>query len=486
MIGAGLGGLALALRLQAAGLATSLIEARGEVGGIIRRLDYKGFAFEEGPSLLADPASFDELLALGTLPVEQHDWTAVDPAFRFLWSDGTSFDACGDPALLVRQFARLAPQDAGALDEWQSWGIDLKRRGWPELVEARKGNLLGLARAAPTLLRDKAWQTAWRRVSGIVAEPHLAQALSFPALLAGGNPMSASGHLLAGQPMAGQGPGWWPRGGMAALARRMADRFVAMGGDLRLHDPVVRIRTLGNRASEIETLGGWQGQFAAVAATTDPVHLYRELLRDTPHAGATATKLSGKPFSPSALTVHFALAGSWPGIPHQTILLGARFAELLADIFDHGVLPRDMMIWLHHPTVTEPDLAPAGHSLMRATIPVAHLGKLPVDWEVLGPTIAERVLREVGRRMIPDIGDRILAFRVTTPRDLSLDLGLHMGSGWSFEPRLTPQGLLRLDHRDRKLANLYLAGAATHPGAGVAGVLAGAKACAQSIIGEVQ
>ena len=167
------------------------------------------------------------------------------------------------------------------------------------------------------------------------------------------------------------------------------------------------------------------------------------------------------------------------------MLIGPRFDALLSDIFEAGVLPRDMLIWLAHPTLTDPALAPPGHSLMRATIPVAHLGKLPIDWETVGPMVAERVIAEVGRRLIPDIEDRILARHITTPRDLALELGLHLGSGWSLEARALPAWPPRLGHRDAKIANLYFAGAAVHPGAGVAGVLAGAKACALRITRDI-
>ena len=124
-------------------------------------------------------------------------------------------------------------------------------------------------------------------------------------------------------------------------------------------------------------------------------------------------------------------------------------------------------------------------SLFRATIPVAHLGKLPVDWDGLAPLIAQRVLDEIGRRLIPDIHDRIIARAVTTPRDLALDLGAHLGSGWSLEASPLQAALQRPPPRDPKLANFFLVGAATHPGAGVAAVLAGAKAAASLIQQEL-
>src|SRR3546814_988568 len=79
-----------------------------------------------------------------------------------------------------------------------------------------------------------------------------------------------------------------------------------------------------------------------------------------------------------------------------------------SDIYMHGVLPQDFLIHLHHPTVTDPSIAPSGKSVFQAVVPVAHMGKLAIDWEQVGPMLERRVLDEVGRRLIPDIHDRII------------------------------------------------------------------------------
>jgi phytoene desaturase len=482
VIGAGLSGMALAIRLQAAGFQTTLIEARGTVGGLLRRIEHHEFTFEEGPALIADPEPLRELLRLsGEDGDAALNLVPVDPACRFLWSDGTSFEAAGDPAELVRQVARLAPGDVAGIEDWRHWSKAARGEAWPLLAQGLPHGIAAWGQALSQFRQSRAWQSAGALTAHFFQEPHLRQALAHGALLAGANPVAASALVLAGQHLAGHGPGFWPIGGMVRLAETLAERFAALGGTVRLHDPVARIETLGNRASEVETLSGWRSHFAAVASTADAVHSYRTLLKNSPRASKMGARLAARRFAPSALTVHFALAGTWPGIAHQSVLIGPRFDALLADVYEAGVLPRDMLIWLHHPTVTDPGLAPPGHSLMRATIPVAHLGKLPIDWDTVGPMVAERVVAEVGRRLIPDIEDRILARHLTTPRDLALDLGLHLGSGWSLEARALHGWPPRLAHRDAGITNLYFAGAATPPGAGVAGVLAGAKACAMLI-----
>ena len=480
VIGAGLGGLALALRMQGLGHAVTLVEARPEPGGLIRRIAAGAQHFEEGPGDLGDLAPWRDLAAAAGCTIDDlATLREITPAWRFYWRDTPAFDLTADSAEMARQLGRLAPHDIAGFEELQRWYDAARGDAWQRLAETPPDRPMQVLAAVQPVLRAQGWRSAWGLVSHLIESEPLREALAFPALLSGANPFATSALTLLGQSPPGR-PAWWPLGGMSALMGKLMARFEALGGKVRLHDPVTELELVGNRVSAVVTQSGWREHFAAVASNADVVHTYRDLLRRSPRGGQVAKRLARRRYAPSALTVHFALAGTWPGVPHNSVLFAARFKELLADVFDAGVLPQDGLILLHHPSVTDPALALEGTSLFRATLPVAHLGKFPVDWEALAPLVAGRVLDEVGRRLIPDIHDRIVAQAVTTPRDMALDLGLHLGSGWSLEA--TPlQALQRPPHRDPKLANFYLVGAATHPGAGVAAVLAGAKAAATQI-----
>jgi phytoene desaturase len=216
------------------------------------------------------------------------------------------------------------------------------------------------------------------------------------------------------------------------------------------------------------------------------MHTYGTLLGDTVRGKQMAKALAKKRFSPSLFVVHFGLEGTWPGIPHHTILFGPRYKGLLDDIFENGVLPRDFSIYLHHPTVTDAGMAPAGRSTFYALVPVAHLGKLPIDWAEVGPILEQRVIAEVGRRLIPDIEDRIVTKFHYAPPDFVTDLSAYKGNAFSLEPLLTQSAYFRGHNRDDKLKNLYLVGAGTHPGAGIPGVVGSAKATAKLMLEDLR
>jgi phytoene desaturase len=123
-------------------------------------------------------------------------------------------------------------------------------------------------------------------------------------------------------------------------------------------------------------------------------------------------------------------------------------------------------------------LAPVGKSAFSAMVPVAHLGKLAIDWRQVGPLLEKRVLDEVARRLIPDLDDRMVTKFHYAPRDFALDLNAHLGSAFSLEPIPSQSAWFRTHNRDAVIGNFYLVGAGTHPGAGIPGVVASAKATA--------
>ena len=479
VIGAGFGGLALAIRLQAAGVATTLIEARDKPGGRAYFWQRDGFTFDAGPTVIADPASLRALWEL-----TGHDMAAdielmpVSPFYRLNWPDGTSFDYGNDLVELRRQIARLDPADIAGYDEFLAYSGEVYRDGYIRLATEPFVDFTSVAKVAPALVKHRAWRSVYATVSKFVRNDKLREALSFHTLLVGGNPMTASSLYALIHNLEKVRGIWWARGGTNRLVAAMVRQFERLGGEVRLHDPVTHIAASGNRATHVETQSGWSGRFDAIASNADIVHTYRDLLRGSGRGTAMARKLMHKRFSPSVFVVHFGVEGSWPGIPHHTILFGPRFEGLLDDVFERGVLPADFMIYLHHPTVTDPSLAPEGRSVFYALIPVAHMGKLAVDWEQVGPLLEQRVLAEVERRLIPDLSDRIVTKFHYAPRDFALDLSAHLGSAFSLEPTLRQTAFFRARNRDDVIHNLDLVGAGTHPGAGIPGVVAGAKVTA--------
>jgi phytoene desaturase len=482
VIGAGFGGLALAIRLQSAGVATTVFEARDKPGGRAYVWNRQGYTFDAGPTVITDPACLKELWELSGNRLERDvDLIPVTPFYRLIWNDGVRLDYSNDDAAMNAEIAKLNPADVDGYARFLDYSRGVYEHGYVKLGSVPFLDFAQMLKAAPALARYQAWRSVYSVVASYVQDEHLRQALSFHTLLVGGNPMRTSSIYALIHQLEKLGGVWYAKGGTNALVQGLVALFTRLGGTLRLGEKVSRIDHDNRRVTGV-TLGSGTGHKAdLVASNGDLVHSYG-LLANSDYARKRLRSLSRKRFSPSLFVVHFGLKGSFHDIAHHSILFSDRYGPLLEDIYDRGALAPDPSIYLHHPSATDPAIAPPGCSTFYALAPVPHLGRAPVDWAAEGPRYERIVLDRVRDALIPDLYERLDTSFHYTPADFRDDLGAHMGSAFSLEPVLTQSAWFRGHNRDDTFENLYFVGAGTHPGAGIPGVIGSAKATASLIV----
>ncbi len=478
IIGSGFGGLALAIRLQSAGVQTTIIEARDKPGGRAYHWHRDGHVFDAGPTVITDPDCLERLWKLSDDDINRDvDLVPVKPFYALDWPDGTRFDYSNDDDSLFAQIAALNPADVEGYKRFLAYSAGVYEEGYLKLGTKAFESISDMLKAAPALAKYQAWRSVYSIVSKFVADEHLRQALSFHTLLVGGNPMTCSAIYALIHKLERDGGVWFAKGGTNKLVAGLVALFERLGGELRLNDPAVAIEVEGRLAKAVRTRSGWRGEADAVASNGDVVASYGLIEGDT--RGPEQVKaLKRKSYSPSLFVLHFGLEGTFPDIAHHTILFGPRYEELLGDIYNRGTLASDPALYLHHPTATDPSMAPAGCSTFYVLAPVPHLGRAPVDWAVEGERYAEVILDVLEERLIPDIRSRIRTRFHYAPNDFQADLFAHLGSAFSLEPVLWQSAWLRTHNRDDKIRNLYFVGAGTHPGAGIPGVVGSAEATA--------
>ncbi|WP_373473838.1 phytoene desaturase [Sphingorhabdus lacus] len=488
IIGAGFGGLALAIRLQSAGVATTIIEARDKPGGRGYYWGKDGFTFDGGPTVITDPPCLEELWALsGHKMADDIELMPVFPFYRLNWSDGTNFDYSNDAPGLKAEIEKLNPDDVEGYRKFLEYSKGVYKEGYQKLGTVAFLDFASMIKAAPALMKYQAWRSVYSIVSSYVKDEKLREALSFHTLLVGGNPMSTSAIYALIHTIEKDGGVWFAKGGTNRLVAAMVTHFERLGGTLRLADPVEEIETRGDKVTGVRTKSGWRMDCDMLASNGDLMHTYKDLLTSNKRGERAAKSLNRKSWSPSLFVLHLGIKGTWPGIPHHMILFGPRYKGLLDDIYKNGVLPKDFSLYLHHPTVTDPSLAPEGCSTFYVLAPVAHMGKAPLDWDGdVGEAMTERILDELERRLIPDIRSRIMTQFHYTPADFGRDLSAHLGSAFSLEPVLWQSAYMRAHNRDDAISNLYFVGAGTHPGAGIPGVVGSAKATSELMLEELK
>ncbi len=485
VVGAGFGGLALAIRLQASGLQTTLLEKRDKPGGRAYVYEDQGFVFDAGPTVITDPSAIEELFAAAGRRMSDYvEMLPVSPFYRLCWEDGTHFDYVNDQDTLDRQIHALNPADVQGYQRFLAYSKAVFEEGYLKLGAVPFLTFRDMIQAGPQLARLQAWRSVYSLVSRFIENDHLRQAFSFHSLLVGGNPFATSSIYTLIHALERRWGVWFPRGGTGALVRALVRLFEDIGGRVELNAPVARIETEGGRATGVRLADGRLFQADAVASNADVVHTYGSLLGEHPRGPAHAATLRKKRFSNSLFVLYFGLDHHHRQLQHHTVCFGPRYRELIKDIFGGNELAEDFSLYLHAPCVTDPSLAPPGCGSHYVLAPVPHLGNAPIDWEVEGPRYRDRIFDYLERRYMPGLRSQLVTSRIFTPLDFRDQLNAHLGSAFSLEPILTQSAWFRPHNRDAELSNLYLVGAGTHPGAGVPGVIGSAKATAGLMLSE--
>lgn len=486
VIGAGFGGLALAIRLQSAGIATTLIEKRDRPGGRAYVYRDAGFTFDAGPTVITDPTCIEELFQLsGRKLADYVELLPITPFYRLMWPDGTQFDYANDQAELDRQIAAFNPRDVDGYRRFLTYSEALLKEGYVKLGAVPFPDFRSMLRVAPQLVGLQSYRSVYGKVSSFIEDEKLRQAFSFHSLLVGGNPFSTSAIYALIHALERKWGVWFPRGGTGALIDGLARLFTDIGGKLVVGTPVERVETHNGRVTGV-VAGGTSYPADIVGSNADVVHTYEGLLGQEPLAQRTARSLKSKRFSMSLFVCYFGLKRQHPDMKHHTVLFGPRYRDLISEIFSGPDLPDDFSLYLHSPSVTDPSLAPPGCSTYYVLSPVPHLGRADIDWKVEGPKYRDRILQSLEERVLPGLRSDLVTCRIFTPDDFRTELNAHLGSAFSLEPVLLQSAYFRAHNADTRINGLYLVGAGTHPGAGIPGVIGSAKATARIIVREPQ
>lgn len=485
VIGTGFGGLALAIRLQSAGIQTSVFEKRDKPGGRAYVYHDQGFTFDAGPTVITDPDCLEQLWALSRRRLADYaTLLPVTPFYQLCWEDGFRFDYANDQQALDRQIAEKSPEDVEGYRRFLAYSAEVYREGYEKLGTVPFLNFRSMLRAAPQLVRLESYRSVYSKVSQFIRDEHLRQAFSFHSLLVGGNPFDASSIYALIHALERNGGVWFAKGGTGTLIAAMVKLFEDLGGKIHLNAEIDRIIVGEGHVSGLVLKDGQIANFDQVASNADVVHTYRRLLRGTARGEANGRKLAAKRHSMSLFVIYFGLRRLHPHLKHHMVLFGPRYRELINEIFRGNRLADDFSLYLHAPSVTDDSLAPPGHSAYYVLSPVPHLGRANIDWEIEGRRYRNRILKYLNDRYIPGLLDDLVTVRHFSPFDFRDELHAHHGSAFSIEPILTQSAWFRPHNRDDVIPNLYIVGAGTHPGAGIPGVIGSAKATAGLMIAD--
>ncbi len=466
VIGAGVGGLAVAARLATLGHSVTVCEQAPVVGGKLGSYSRDGFRFDTGPSLLTLPAVFRDLFIQTGKPLESVlEIVPVDPIASYRFADGTRFDA-PNTGLLDYCAALNAALGSGA---GHDWGRLMARAG--RMWQATRGPFLESALGGPTdllrqssRLRDLATIAPWRSLRSLgeryLRDPRLRVLLERYATYTGSDPRRAPA-VLATVPYVEQTfAAWYVRGGLHRLAEAISDRAVERGANIRTHCPVSAVELDGGRVSGVRLAWGERLAADVVVSNVDADRLYADLL---PTPGPLARLRKATP-SLAGFVLLLGVRGRTAGQAHHTVLFPADYDAEFDAIFgpDPGPVD-DPTIYLAVPG--DPAVAPPGSEAWFVLVNAPRHG--PVDWDAPGfaDRYADHLLALMARRGI-DVRDRLLFREIRTPADLERATGAVGGAIYGSSSNGPRAAFLRPANRS-PVPGLFLVGGSSHPGGGL-------------------
>ena len=472
VIGAGVGGLAAAVRLAAAGHRVVVHERAAEAGGKLGRYARDGFHFDTGPSLLTLPQVFADL-DLGLAP------EPLDPVVRHVFPDGTVLDSSSShPEFLARIEAALGPEAAADWDRfWRraariwtaSWRSVLQEPVTPASLAAlswRVGDLLAIA-------PGRSLRGLGRRY---LRDPRLRMLLDRYATYTGADPRRAPAALAAIPYAELHFGGWYLPGGLGTLAGALLDRCRALGVEVVLGSAVTGIEVSGGAVRGVRLASGAVAAADVVVSDVDALTVYRDLLPTPSRLAALSDR------SLAGFVLLLGVRGETPALAHHTVFFPRHYDAEFDDVFGdpgHGRRarpPGDPAVFVTR--AADPAVRPAGDEawFVLVNAPPHGTGWSAVDWRRPGLAEAYRdhVLAVLARRGL-DVRDRLRFAEVRTPADLADATAAPGGAIYG-----TAGGLVRPPNRG-PVDGLYLVGGSTHPGGGLPMVTLSAQIVAREI-----
>jgi phytoene desaturase len=482
VIGAGIGGLATAVRLGHAGYRVTLVEQHDEPGGRAGVWRSQGFTFDTGPSMVMMSETWRELFAsVGRSFDDYITLVQCDPYYRLHFADGTTLEMTSQLNRLLENLERIEPGVTPRALNFLALSGELYQRGMGFISRNMHRPTTMLQVGGMGLnYGAKALGDLQRLVGRYFHDKRLREAMTFQSLYLGLSPYQSLGiySLLAYTEMAGGIH--YPMGGMHQLSRALERLGREFGIEYRYGTRVEALEKTGDRISAVRVADGTRLTADIIIANSDLPYTAEKLLGE-PHP-----RIDSKKFSCSVVLLYLGVNRTYPQLMHHNLSVSRDLERTCHELFDQRIMPEDPPFYVVASTRTDPSQAPPGcENLFVLVLAPSQDPARPIDWSVEGPRVEQRTLERLEQFGLTDLRKHIVTSRVVTPADFTTSFGNLRGEAFGLAHGLSQIGYFRPHNRHAKYQNLYFVGQSTHPGCGLPMVLISAECVVERIREEV-
>ncbi|MCT8138478.1 phytoene desaturase [Anaerobacillus sp. CMMVII] len=473
IIGSGIGGLITALYLSKRGYEVTIFEKNSEAGGRLTFVKNGAYKVDQGPTIILLPDMLKEILKEVGIDLSSLDLVRCDPLYRLHYKTGRSFSKWSD---IRKQLAEIEAKFPGEEENFRQYLDDMEYRfteGKKAFLDrdfVRKRDFWNVPNIQ-TLWKLKAYQSVQKQAKQYFTHPKMQDAFSFQTLYIGGAPFG-SPALYSLVPFSEHFHGvWYLKGGYAHLISLLVRELKTRGVKINFNSKVSDILLQNKRCVGVIS-NGERFEFERIIYNGDFPQI-KELL----------PKLKQKkPFVPSSgcLLLYFGLSKIYQNDVIHQFFMSDDLERHMKEVFVDKKLPSDPAIYTFHPSVIDESLAPKGHGVLYALVPVP--ANPDIQWDQIDDYV-EKIISEIENRGFPNLREHIVWKQIRTPKD-SLADGLYQGGSFGIAPTLTQSGVFRPQIKPFDYENFYVVGASIHPGGGVPIVMQGAKLLVNYLLTE--
>jgi phytoene desaturase len=413
------------------------------------------------------------------------DFVQIDPHYRIYFHDQTFVDLYGNMAQLAAEVERIEPGSAenlfrfiGAGAKKYALGMDFVVRNYDRITDLMN------PRAWLRLLQTTSYQKLYHQVSHYFQSDKLRKAFSFHSMFLGLSPFDALAmySLITYADLAlGM---WYPKGGVYRIVEDLLALAEEMGVMIHTRAPVQEIIVQDGRARGVRLESGEVIHADMVISNADLPYTYQKLIPGARRKQYSDRRLDRMTYACSGYLLYLGVDKTYSHMRHQALYFSEDYRANLEAVFKTKTLPADPSFHLNSPTITDPTLAPPGHSLLYMLAPMPNL-QGQVDWSQAALQVREQLLSRLEQIVDPNIRQHIVWECQYTPPDFQNNINAVYGTAFgSLAQGFFQSAYFRPHNKARDIKGLYFVGQGTYPGIGVPMVLISARLVTERIMQE--
>jgi phytoene desaturase len=483
IVGAGLGGLAAAVRIAGYGMAVDLYEQHSHAGGKANVLPMDGFRFDTGPSLLTMPFVLDSLFADAGEDVR--NYLTIEPLpqhCQYFYPDGTEITAFADSDDFAKEIESKTGERAKSVKKYLNYSRSIYDLSadlflFNDIHELFTYREHGSPKTLLNLWKLDSLRTVHRANAAFFRDPRVIQLFDRYTTYNGSNPYQAPATLNIIPHVEYNMGSFIVREGIYRIPHALAELAKKQGVTMHTNRRVERIVHTDKRVQGI-IIDGEMLPYDVVISNADVFTTYQALLRD--ETSRDAKRYQGLEPSSSALVFYWGVTG---GISERlgvhNILFSSDYKREFTELFDHKACPHDPTVYIYISAQFNPHDAPEGYENWFVMINAPYDNGQ--DWDREMEESRKKIVHKIDSLLHMDIEKHITCERISTPRDIEAQTMSHRGSIYGISSNSRTAAFMRQRNRSKRYRGLYFCGGSAHPGGGIPLVLLSGKICADLV-----